>query len=307
MTKVSIVIPVYNEEACIVETHKRLVASCGNDPSAVELIYVNDGSRDRTQKILRDIAQTNPCVKVISFSRNFGHQTAVSAGISYATGAAVVVIDGDLQDPPEIIEKLVAKWREGFDVVYAVRESRKENIVLRFMYSLFYRIMARLSYVAIPLDSGDFALMDRKVVDVLKKMPEHNRFVRGLRSWIGFKQIGVAYARDARVLGESKYSIMKLFKLAYDGIISFSFVPLKMVSVAGFVISSVAFLSIFIVLFFRIFTEYSIPGFASTATIVLFLGGVQLLSLGMIGEYVSRIFDEVKGRPLFVVDELINF
>lgn len=302
----SIVIPVFNEEECIAETHLRIISVLGAEPKDIELVYINDGSSDQTLEKLRAIAQNYPCAKVVSFSRNFGHQTAVSAGMEYAHGDAVVVIDGDLQDPPEIIPKLVEKWREGFNVVYAVRASRKENAALRFMYSMFYRMMSKMSYIKIPLDSGDFALMDRKVVNELKKMPERNRFVRGMRSWVGFKQTGLPYDRDARFSGESKYSLIKLFKLAYDGIISFSFVPLKLVSIVGFFISMVAFLSIFVVLFFRIFTDQSIPGFASTAVIVLFLGGVQLLSLGVIGEYISRIFDEVKQRPLYVVDELIN-
>ncbi len=227
--------------------------------------------------------------------------------MQYATGEAVAVIDGDLQDPPELVPELMARWREGYQVVYAIRRTRKENILKRSAYRVFYRMLRSMSYVDMPLDAGDFAIMDRRVVDELNAMPERNRFVRGIRAWVGFKQTGLEYDRDPRFAGESKYPLSKLFKLAYDGMISYSFVPLRLATQLGFVISAVAFLLILYFLGLRVFFGQLLVGWTSTIVVILFLGGVQLISLGILGEYVGRIFDEVKRRPLYIVRETLGF
>ncbi|MBF8280581.1 MAG: Glycosyltransferase [Candidatus Magasanikbacteria bacterium] len=303
---ISVIIPVYNEEACLKDTHNRLVAALEPLQMEWEFIYVDDGSWDASWEIIKELAAADNRVRAVSFSRNFGHQTAVSAGVDFAHGDAAVVIDADLQDPPEVIPEFIKKWREGYEVVYGVRQKRKESFLKKTAYAAFYRFLKRIAYIEIPLDSGDFALMDKKVLDQLRVMPERHRFVRGLRSWIGFRQIGIPYERAARFAGEPKYTVQKLIKLAYDGIISFSFFPLRVVTISGFIVSGSAFFSIFVVLYFRLFTDKSIPGFASLAIIVLFLGGVQLLGIGFVGEYITRIFDEVKQRPRYIVRELVN-
>ncbi len=304
----SLVVPVYNEHETLPAFYQRATAALETLKVPFEMIFVDDGSTDGSFEDLRALAQRDPRVRVISFSRNFGHQTAVTAGLHYARGQAVAVIDADLQDPPEFVPKMFDKWREGYQVVYAVRKTRKEGWLKRTAYLAFYRLLRSLAYVDMPLDAGDFAVMDRRVVDELNAMPERNRFVRGIRAWVGFKQIGLEYDRAERFAGESKYSLRKLFKLAYDGVISYSFVPLRLATHLGFAISAVAFALIVYLVGLRIlYGEKMIAGWTSTVVVVLFLGGVQLLSLGILGEYVGRIFDEVKRRPLYVVRETVGF
>ena len=308
MKKISIIVPCFNEEAVLPELFERLdkvAATWGMEP---EIICVDDGSRDRTWELLKAKNQKNPRWRCLSFARNFGHQTAVSAGLFHATGDAVVVIDADLEDPPEEISRLLQKWREGYDVVYGVRQNRKESWFKRLCYWAFYRIMARLVAFEVPLDSGDFCLISRRVVDTINAMPERNRFVRGLRAWSGFRQIGVPYERAARFAGKPKYSFSKLIKLATDGLFSFSTVPLRAATYLGLSVSALAFFGAVVTFVQKIFaTQLAKIGLAPTAgfpTIVisiLFLGGVQLICLGILGEYIGRIYEEVKGRPLWIM------
>jgi dolichol-phosphate mannosyltransferase len=308
MKKVSIIVPCFNEEAVLPELFTRLGMVAGTWGLDYEVVCVDDGSRDRTWELLKAQNQRDARWRALSFARNFGHQTAVSAGLSYAAGDAVVVIDADLEDPPEEIARLLAKWREGYDVVYAVRQKRKEGPFKRLCYWIFYRLMARLVAFEIPLDSGDFCLINRRVVDTINAMPERNRFVRGLRAWSGFRQTGVTYERAARFAGDSKYSPGKLVKLATDGLFSFSIVPLRMATYFGLGVSAFAFFGVLFTLAQKIFSaQFARIGLAPSAgfpTIVisiLFLGGVQLICLGILGEYIGRVYEEVKGRPLWIV------
>ena len=310
--KLSVVVPCFNEEAVLELTHGRLLESLGADASFdLEIVYVNDGSRDRTEEMLFDLADRDARVKVVSFTRNFGHQPAVSAGLRYASGDAVAVIDADLQDPPEVILRLMEKWREGYDVVNAVREQRKEGVAKRFAYALFYRTYRWLASIDVPLDSGDFALMDRRVVEVMNALPEKNRFVRGLRSWSGFRQTGVAYERQSRAAGETKYSFRKLVRLAFDGIVNFSTAPLSLIFGMGVVTAFLALLAAAAYLAWRIvdvsilgYTPGQAPGFTTLILVILFFSGVQLISIGILGEYLGRIYQETKMRPTYVVKEV---
>jgi dolichol-phosphate mannosyltransferase len=305
--ELSIVIPVYNEQETLGALMERLTGVLDAFGETYELVFVDDGSHDASLEMLRGYHAADPRIKCLSLSRNFGHQVAVSCGLDHATGRAVIVMDGDLQDPPEILPDLVGRWREGFDVVYAVRQQRKENVVKRMAYASFYWLLHKVSYLDIPLDSGDFSLMDRRVVDQLKNMPERNRFVRGLRTWVGLKQTPFTYERGARYAGESKYGLTKLMRLAFDGLVSYSFVPLRLVSNLGMLVSLSALAYMAYLLVDRFFGERgTIEGWTSTVVIVLFIGGVQLLSLGIIGEYIGRIFDEVKQRPQYVIGERIG-
>lgn len=307
-TKLSLVIPIYNEAEMLPELKRRLMASLDALGLEREIVVVDDASSDKTFEILRNWAESDPRVKIIRFARNFGHQSAVTAGMDYATGDAVVVMDGDLQDPPERIADFVSRWRDGYDVVYGIRKKRKEWWGKRLAYYVFYRLMRAGAHgVEMPVDAGDFGLMSRRVVDAIRALPERGRYVRGLRSWVGFKQIGIPYERDKRYAGTPKYTFVRLLKLARDGIFSFSVAPLQIITGLGIVISFCSFLSILFVLYLRLFTDKSIPGFASLAIIILFLGGIQLLSLGIIGEYVGRVYDESKRRPQYIVDEKIGF
>lgn len=306
--KVSVIVPCFNEEAVLPELFVRLGAVADAWDLDYEVVCVDDGSRDRTWELLQARHLVDSRWRGISFARNFGHQTAVSAGLTYATGDAVVVIDADLEDPPEVIARLIEQWREGYDVVYAVRQKRKEGPFKRLGYWVFYRVMARLVAFEIPLDSGDFCLITRRVVDTINAMPERNRFVRGLRAWSGFRQTGIAYERAARFAGASKYSLAKLVKLATDGLFSFSTVPLRMATYFGLAVSACAFFGVLFTLAQKIFAaQFAKIGLAPSAgfpTIVisiLFLGGVQLICLGILGEYIGRIYEEVKGRPLWIV------
>ncbi len=301
---VSIVLPVYNEEENVQEVYRRITQVMEGEQAEYEIVFVDDGCSDRTPEILRNIARTSPRVRLVELARNFGHQIAISAGLDHALGAAVVVMDADLQDPPEVLPQLITKWREGFEVVYAVRERRPENWFKRLAYASFYRILARIAEIEIPLDSGDFCIMDRRIVDLLKAMPERNRFIRGIRSWVGLRQTGLAYARDPRRAGTPKYSLWKLIVLALDGFVSFSRAPLRVASLSGFAISliSVAMAVFYVVK--RLTTGLNPAGFATLAVAIFFLSGIQLITIGVMGEYIGRIYDEVKQRPLYVIKSI---
>jgi dolichol-phosphate mannosyltransferase len=308
MPKISVIVPCFNEEDVLPKLFDRLGAVIPTWNADYEIICVDDGSRDRTWELLKAQNQKDPHWRSLSFARNFGHQIAVSAGLFYATGDAAVIIDADLQDPPEEIARLLAKWQAGFDIVYAVRQKRKEGWLKRFCYWTFYRLMARLVAFDIPLDSGDFSLMSRRVVETINAMPERNRFVRGLRAWSGFRQIGVPYERAARAAGEPKYTFKKSFKLAMDGLFSFSAVPLRLATYLGLWVSVFAFLGAVFTFAQKVFSAQFAkiglappPGFPTMVISILFLGGVQLICLGILGEYIGRIYEEVKGRPLWII------
>jgi len=304
----SVVVPVYNEEAVIFESYTRLKGVLDRLDAPYELIFVNDGSRDATPSIIRGICETDPTVRLIDFARNFGHQTAITAGMDYASGDAVVVIDADLQDPPEVIPEMIAKWREGFDVVYGQRARRKgETLFKRFTSAAFYRLLQRMTDVDIPVDTGDFRLIDRKVCDALKKVKERNRYVRGIISWLGFKQTGVEFVREKRFAGETKYPLKKMIRFAFDAIASFSYKPLKLATYVGVTVSLGGFAYLLVVLYLKLFTTSTVTGWASMMAVNLFFNGVVLMMLGIIGEYIGRIYDEAKGRPLYVVREELNF
>jgi len=311
---ISVVIPILNEEENLDSLYKRLKAAADTWGDSWEIVFVDDGSTDEGVSLLHQLNKIDPRVKCVSFSRNFGHQTAVSAGLRYARGDAVVIMDADLQDPPEEVIHFVEKWRAGYQVVYGVRVKRKENALKRAAYYLFYRLLARLAPIKIPLDSGDFCLMDRVIVDRLNALPERNRFIRGLRSWIGYRQTGVTYERQGRFAGEVKYTFRKLIRLAADGIINFSYRPLQVIGGLGFVaalLSFVTLLFMFVAWLFdfkiRGISVSQLPGYTSIVLSILFIGGIQLVSLGILGEYIGRIFDEVKRRPLFIVQSSIGF
>lgn len=300
----TIIAPIYNEIENLPNLYQRVkeVMDSAGDPW--ELVLVDDGSRDGSTEAIRKLAESDERVRPVIFARNFGHQIAVTAGLDYSRGDAVVIIDADLQDPPEVILELIAKWREGYEVVYAVRAEREgESWFKLFTASLFYRLIYRITDVKIPLDTGDFRLMDRKVVAVMNTMREHHRFLRGMSSWVGFKQIGVDYKRAARVAGETKYPFKKMFKLALNAITGFSYVPLQIATYIGFIAAGISLVTIPIVIIARATGSQAFTGQASTLLAVLFLGGVQLISLGILGEYIGRIYDEVKGRPLYVVSQ----
>lgn len=298
----SIIAPVYNEHESLPELYRRVTAVMDKNDEPWELILVDDGSTDgSTEKILQ-LAQEDSRVRPVIFARNFGHQIAITAGWDFARGQAIVIIDADLQDPPEMILELAAKWKEGYEVVYAVRAEREgETWFKKLTSSLFYRLIYRITDVKIPLDTGDFRLMDRKVVDVLKQMPERHRFPRGMSAWVGFRQIGVAYKRAARYGGVTKYPFQKMLKLALNAITSFSYFPLQVATFFGFFSAGLAILAIPVVVYIRMAGIPQLTGQATTLIAVLFLGGVQLISLGILGEYVGRLYDEAKGRPLYIV------
>ena len=305
---VSVVAPVYNEEAILEELYRRLSAVLDGAGESWELVLVNDGSRDRSGQIMRELHARDGRVKVVDFARNFGHQIAITAGADYAQGDAVVIIDADLQDPPEVILDLLVKWREGYEVVYAVRAERKgETWFKEFTARLFYRIIYRITEIDIPVDTGDFRLMDRKAVEALKGIREKHRFMRGLSVWVGFQQTGVKYVRAERYAGETKYPLKKMLKFALDGITSFSYLPLQLATYVGFLAAGLSILGIIAAIILRLSGSQAFYGQASTLVSVLFLGGVQLISLGIIGEYLGRIYDEVKGRPLYIVSQALGF
>lgn len=305
MSLISVVVPLYDEEGNVVELLSRItsvlerVVREGGDE--YEIIAVDDGSHDLTLTALREAQAGQPRLVVVSLSRNFGHQIAATAGLDIARGDAVVLIDGDLQDPPELIEAFLEKWRAGYDVVYATRRSRKgESFFKIWTARAFYRVIRRLTKVSIPVDTGDFRLMDRRVVDALAQTRERHRFLRGLVSWVGFKQIGIEYERDRRFSGSTKYPLSKMLRFAFDGIASFSEIPLRFATYFGFVVSAFAFVYTVVVLALK-FAGMNEPGYTSMMVAILFLGGVQLLGIGILGEYVGRIYDQVKGRPLYLI------
>ncbi len=302
----SIVIPVFNEQETIPTLYERVRSVIDTLDAPTEVILVEDGGNDGSLELLKEIHKKDPRFKIVSFSRNFGHQVAISAGLDHAGGEAVMIIDGDLQDPPEVLSQFIAKWKEGYDVVYAIRTKRKENVFKRAAYALFYRMLKRLSYLDIPLDSGDFCLMDKRVVEAMRKLPERKRFVRGLRTWVGFRQVGLAYERDKRFAGTPKYTLTKLLGLAYDGIFSISTTPLRVAVYSGFALAAIAFLGGLWVVYQKLVYGIALVGWASTIVVMMFLGGVILSTLGIIGEYVSRIYEEVKSRPLYVVKEKLG-
>ena len=299
---ISIIAPVYNEHESLPELIRRVHEVMDPSGETWELVLVDDGSSDGSTDIIRTLAEQDKLVRPVIFARNFGHQIAVTAGMDYSRGDAVIVIDADLQDPPEVMLELIAKWREGYEVVYAVRAEREgETWFKKFTAATFYRLIYKITDVKIPLDTGDFRLLDRKVVNVMGQMREHHRFLRGMSSWIGFKQIGVSYRRAARFAGETKYPFKKMLKLAMNAITSFSYVPLQAASILGFICAGISLITIPVVIIARAAGSEAFFGQASTLLAVLFLGGVQLISLGILGEYIGRIYDEVKGRPLYVV------
>lgn len=298
----TVIAPIYNELENIPELYARMRDVMERTGEAWELILVDDGSTDGSTELLRKLAESDPHVRPVIFARNFGHQIAVTAGVDYSLGDAVIIIDADLQDPPEVILTLIEKWREGNEVVYAVREERQgESWFKRTTASLFYRVIYRITDVDIPLDTGDFRLMDKKVVAVMKQMREKHRFLRGMSAWVGFKQVGVHYNRQPRYAGETKYPLKKMVKLALNAVTSFSYFPLQVATIFGFIAAGLSVLAIPVVAILRLTTGTALLGQATTLIIVLFLGGVQLISLGIIGEYIGRIYDEAKNRPLYIV------
>ncbi|WP_205696648.1 glycosyltransferase family 2 protein [Conexibacter sp. SYSU D00693] len=295
----SVVTPMYFEEDTVAVFYERMLAALGDLP--FELVVVNDGSTDRTPELLDGLAESDPRVKVIHLSRNFGHQAALSAGLDHAAGDCIVMIDADLQDPPELIPKMVDAWRHGTDVVYAVREEREGETRAKLMTAKwFYALFAKLASVDLTQNSGDFRLMDRRALDAMLSMPERNRFLRGMSVWVGFTQTAISYPRDPRHAGETKYTWKKMIKFSLDAITSFSHVPLQLATIVGFVCAAVAFCLIPLAILARIFEVFD-AGVPTLLTVILLIGGIQLLCLGIVGEYIGRIYDEVKGRPLYVV------
>lgn len=306
--KFSLVVPIWNEELVIPELYKRVVNTMESTGESWELICVNDGSRDRSLEMLLALRDSDPRVKVIDFSRNFGHQVAITAGADFADGDAVVVMDADLQDPPDVVLRMIEKWREGYEVVYAQRSKREgETFFKLWTASAFYRLLRRITDINIPVDTGDFRLMDRRVVLVMRKLREKHRFMRGLSSWVGFKQTGVEYERAERFAGETKYPLRKMLRLAIAAITSFSFLPLQLATYVGFILAGISLLGILVTIILRLSGVTAFAGQATTLVAVLFLGGIQLIFLGIIGEYIGRIYDEAKDRPLYIVSHAYGF
>lgn len=301
----SVIAPIFNESQTILELYRRVSEVMASTGETWELLMVDDGSTDGSSDIIREISAQDDRVCPVIFARNFGHQLAVTAGLDYSRGQAVIIIDADLQDPPEVILDLIAKWREGYEVVYAVRAEREgESWFKLITAATFYRIIYKITDVKIPMDTGDFRLLDRKVVDVIKQMRERHRFLRGMSVWVGFKQTGVEYRRAARFAGQTKYPFRKMFKFAWDAVTSFSYLPLQVATYLGFISAGISILAIPIVIWMRISgSQEAFAGQATTLIAVLFLGGVQLISLGILGEYIGRLYDEAKGRPLYIVRE----
>jgi dolichol-phosphate mannosyltransferase len=305
--KYSVVIPIFNEEETIQELWQRLSNVIRQLDGFSEVVFVNDGSFDASLEILTKLSFANPEVKLLSLSRNFGHQCALSAGIDHADGKAVIIMDGDLQDSPEAIIDFISKWQQGYDVVYAIRQKRKEKWWKRVAFKSFYRIQGALSGLKLPLDAGIFSLMDRKVILALRSMPERHKYLSGLRAYAGFKQVGIFVERGPRYRGEPKVTVMKLFKLAFDGIFSFSTIPLKIATILGLACAFSSFVIGLIGLYFKFILGIEFLSWAYGLTTTFFLGGVQLLSLGIIGEYIGRIYDEVRQRPYYIVDKKVGF
>jgi len=304
----SIIVPVYNEELVITETHKRLTGVMQNISEGYEIIYVNDGSRDKTADMIRTIIEGDKNVRLLDFSRNFGHQTAITAGMENASGDAVIIIDADLQDPPEVILQMIDKWKQGYEVVYGKRLKRKgETFFKKWTAAAYYRLLRNMTEMDFPVDTGDFRLIDRKVCNELKRLPEKNRYVRGLVSWVGFRQTFVEYVREERFAGETKYPLKKMIRFAMDGITSFSYKPLKLATYVGFFFAMVSFLYLIVVIVQTLYFKQTVSGWASIVAINLFFNGVTLIILGLIGEYIGRIYDESKNRPLYILRDKVGF
>ena len=305
----SVVIPVYNEEEVVNECYSRIKQVMDSTNESYEIIFVNDGSRDKTCEMVNKICEKDKNVKLIDFSRNFGHQLAITAGMNYSSGQAIVVIDADLQDPPEVILDMLKKWKDGYQVVYGKRLKREgESIFKRATAKVFYRVLRKLTEFDIPVDAGDFRLIDRRVCDALNKMDEKNRYVRGIISWLGFKTTYVEFVREKRFAGKTKYPLKKMLKFATDAVVSFSYKPLRLTSYLGILLSAFSFIYLVCAIVFKLFGVITtVPGWTSIIAISLFFNGIVLLVLGIMGEYVGRIYDEVKARPLYVVNEFVNF
>jgi len=303
----SVVIPAYNEQEVIAETYRRLTGVMAGMGEPYELVFVNDGSRDQTAQIIAGFCENDPSVRLINFTRNFGHMPAISAGMENVRGQAIFIIDADLQDPPEVFPEMAAKWKEGYHVVYGKRAQRKgESWFKKLSAEMFYRLLQRMTTVDLPLDTGEFRLIDRKVCDAVNRMPEKNRYIRGLVSWVGFKQVPVEYVREERFAGVTKYPLRKMIAFAMDAITSFSYKPLKLATVLGFIISLGSFVYLLVVLYQRLFTEKIVAGWASTMGVILFTQGVVLMILGLIGEYIGRIYAEIKNRPVYIIQEIVG-
>jgi dolichol-phosphate mannosyltransferase len=304
---VSVVIPCFNEEGNLRETHRRVTEAVSQAGIQYEVVYVDDGSYDLTPELLRQLQAEDEHVRVVYFSRNFGHQFAVTAGLAHASGGAVIILDADLQDPPELIVEMIRLWEAGYEVVYGVRTDREGETRFKLLTArVFYRLIRWLSETEIPLDTGDFRLLDRKVVDVIAAMPERDRFLRGMVSWAGYRQIGIPYRRAPRFSGETKYPLAKMVRFAFDGIVSFSVKPLRLSTLMGFIFAGLALLAILYALAMRLFTQRWVTGWTALIIAILFLGGAQLISLGIIGEYVGRLYGEAKHRPLYLVRETLG-
>jgi dolichol-phosphate mannosyltransferase len=304
----SIVVPLFNEEEVLSESYKRLKDVMSNVDKPYEIIFVNDGSKDKTEVMAKDICKNDKTIKLINFSRNYGHQAAITAGMNNSLGKAIVVIDADLQDPPEVILEMIKKWNEGFDVVYGKRVQRKgETFFKKLTASIFYRILKSMTEFDIPVDAGDFRLIDKKVNEALKTIGERNRYIRGLISWLGFRQTFVEFVREERFAGETKYPLKKMIKFALDAITSFTYKPLRLASYMGIGLSVISFTYLLVVLYQKIFTEKTLLGWASTLGVSLFFNGIILIILGIMGEYVGRLYDEVKARPLYIIKDKDNF
>jgi polyisoprenyl-phosphate glycosyltransferase len=306
--EISVIIPFYNESSSIKPLFSRLTPLLKQLQISYEIICINDGSTDKTLETLVEFNQQDPAIKIVSLSRNFGKEIALTAGLDYASGAGVIPLDADLQDPPELIVQLIAKWREGYDVVYATRRSRQgETWLKKISAKGFYRTIGKMSNVPIPPNTGDFRLLDRRVVEAIKKLPERTRFMKGLFSWVGYKQTAVFFDREPRCAGKTTWSYWKLWNFALDGIISFSFLPLKVWSYVGISISLISLVYALLLVIRTLIFGVDVPGYASLMVAILFLGGIQLITLGVLGEYLGRVYEEVKGRPLYLVREEYGF
>ena len=304
---ISVVVPLFNEAAILDELWSRLSAVLDGLAMEAEVIFVDDGSSDETPTLLKALCEKDKRVRRIKLSRNFGHQCALTAGIDHTSGDAVVLMDGDLQDKPEAIHDFVRKWKEGFEVVYAIRATRQESAIMRMGFKSFYGLLTRMSGISQPVDAGIFCLIDRRVVDLLKSMPERNRYFPGLRAYAGFSQTGIAVDRDPRFAGTPRVGLVGLVKLALDGIISFSYVPIRLVTFTGLAVATMAFGYVGVIMYKKFISHVAIPGWSSQLTAILFLGGLQLITLGIVGEYIGRIYEEVKQRPYYIVAEKQNF
>lgn len=306
-SKINFVIPLFNEEAVFEQLIQRLINVLESSKLSIQIILVDDGSIDATPDLMKNLAQNDSRFTAVILSRNFGHQIALTAGLAQVTASeAVMVLDGDLQDPPELIDQFYVKLKEGYDVVYAIRQTRKEVWWKQWAYSGFYRLQSKLTNIAIPIDSGDFCIMSRQVVDHLNSMPEESRYIRGMRSWIGFKQTGIAYHRDARADGDTKYPISKLMKLAFNGVFNFSEAPIQFITFLGGVTILISGAYLGWILFEKIVFDTAPKGFTAIIFLITLFGGAQMMAIGLLGEYVLRIFFQSKGRPLYIVKEIVN-